>query len=97
MRCFVPIALLAVVSVLAQAQMPEHAAYPRLEYRPALADYAPYRETGLDDWRAANERVGRLGGHMGHARMPAGGHHHDQDGRDAFDSRPAGGPAGERP
>lgn len=97
MRCIVPIALLAVVSVHAQAQKPEQAAYPRLEYRPVLADYVPYRETGLNDWRAANDAVERLGGHMGHARMPADGHHHDHGGRDASHSRPAGGRAGERP
>lgn len=97
MRCFVPIALLVVVSVHAQAQMPEQAAYPRLEYQSALADYVPYRETGLNDWRAANDAVERLGGHMGHARIPADGHHHDHDGRDASRSRPADGRAGEGP
>lgn len=94
--CFVPIALLAVVAVHAQAQMSEQAAYPRLEYRSALADYTPYRDTVLNDWRAANDAVERLGGHMGHARMPADGHHHDHGGRDASQDRPAGGQPGER-
>ncbi len=36
------------------------------EYQSAIADYAPYRDGPLADWRAVNDEVGRLGGHGGH-------------------------------
>lgn len=81
MRYRLPIAMTAMLSAHALAGAPAPPAYPRLDYRPALADYMPYREMGLNDWRAANMTVERLGGHMGHARAPADGKH----GRDAPD------------
>lgn len=56
--------LSALLPLLAQAQ--GEPAPPRLEYRSVLADYVPYREAEMADWRTANDTVGRLGGHMGH-------------------------------
>lgn len=86
MRYRLPIALTALLSMPALADTPVPPSYPRLEYRSALADFVPYRETGLADWHAVNDVVERLGGHMGHAghvQAPAGGH--EQSGRDASD------------
>lgn len=39
------------------------------DYRSTTADYMPYRETSMADWRGANDEMGQLmghGGHMGH-------------------------------
>ncbi len=63
-------ALLPCTAFAAGAPAPEP---PRLEYRPALADYHPYREVELADWRAVNDLVGRLGGHLGHSEPPGKG------------------------
>ena len=41
---------------------------PPPEYRSAFADYRPYKEPVIVDWRAANEEVGRVGGHLGIVR-----------------------------
>lgn len=61
--------LSALLPLLAQAQ--GEPAHPRLEYRSVLADYVPYREAEMTDWRTANDTVGRLGGHMGHVEPQA--------------------------
>lgn len=95
MRHRLPIALTALLSAHALADTPMPPSYPLLEYRPALAGYVPDRETGLNDWRTANDTVARLGGHAGHARMPAGDHHHA--GHDAPIGTSGERPAGERP
>lgn len=58
--------LTAFLSLTARAQ--SEAVPPRLDYRSVLADFAPYREAERADWRAANDTVGRLGGHMGHVQ-----------------------------
>lgn len=65
---------------------------PSLVYRSALAEYVPYREAGLIDWRAANDLVQRLGGHMGHARTPAEG----ERGREAKDRFSPAEPSGDQ-
>lgn len=86
-------AMTAMTAFHAYAGTPPSPGHPVLEYRPVLADYRPYREGELLDWRAANEAVERLGGHMGHARRavdPAGR-------RDAADGPAPGAQAGERP
>ncbi len=62
MRAILALSALLPLLTLAQTE-PVH---PRLEYRPGLADYIPYRESERVDWRAANDTVGRLGGHLGH-------------------------------
>jgi hypothetical protein len=41
---------------------------PSIEYRSAFTDYRPYSEPELAPWRAANEEVGRVGGHLGIVR-----------------------------
>lgn len=61
--------LFALLPLLAQAQ--GEIVHPRLEYRSVLADYVPHREGEMVDWRAANDTVGRLGGHMGHVAPQA--------------------------
>ncbi|MFN3593785.1 MAG: hypothetical protein ACK4TK_03755 [Thiobacillaceae bacterium] len=61
--------LSALLPLLAQAQ--DAPVYPRLDYRSVLADYVPYREAEMADWRMANDTVGRLGGHMGHVEPQA--------------------------
>jgi len=66
-------ALLMMTSTQALAgpgQPPEQAdaPVPPPHYPSAFADYALFRHA-LAPWRAVNDTVGRLGGHMGH--MPA--------------------------
>ena len=39
-----------------------------VEYRSAFAGYRPYGEPEIASWRAANEEVGRVGGHLGIVR-----------------------------
>lgn len=55
------------------------AASPEDGYRSTTAAYIPYRAAGMADWRAVNDEMGRLNGHMGHMADPAGhgGHGHD--------------------
>lgn len=80
--------LSALLPLLAQAQ--GEPAHPRLEYRSVLADYVPYREAEMADWRTANDTVGRLGGHMGHVMPQA------EEAKDAPGAQPTGPlPAGE--
>lgn len=79
MRHSLPALLAALLAAPAQAEVVAPP-YPLLEYRSGLADYAPWREVGLADWRALNDEVGRLGGHMGHAKEAANGHEHAQGG-----------------
>ncbi|MCP5277908.1 MAG: hypothetical protein H6935_06025 [Thiobacillus sp.] len=50
-------------------------------YRSTTADYTPYQDSSMTDWRGANDEMGRLKGHMGHMdRMGGpsgnGGHGH---------------------
>ena len=42
------------------------AAVPLLEYRSVFADYKPFADQELADWRKANDEVGAVGGHAGH-------------------------------
>ena len=44
---------------------------PGARYESAFQNYAPYREQPLETWRAVNDEVGRVGGHVG---MFGGGH-----------------------
>lgn len=85
--------LSALLPLLAQAQ--GEPAHPRLEYRSVLADYVPYRESEMADWRTANDTVGRLGGHMGHVEPQA------QEPKRGQDALPSGvrstGPGGRQP
>jgi hypothetical protein len=61
---------------LAQAQAPAPrpdpadpgARVPAQPYRSPFTDYKPLGETGLGDWRAANDEVGRIGGWRAYAR-----------------------------
>jgi len=39
---------------------------PPVEFRSAFADYRPFAEQEMQDWRQANEAVREAGGHAGH-------------------------------
>ena len=41
-------------------------AVPPVEYRSAFADYKPFADQELANWRRANDEVGAAGGHAGH-------------------------------
>jgi len=41
-------------------------AVPLVEYRSAFADYKPFADQELVDWRKANDEVGAAGGHAAH-------------------------------
>jgi len=43
------------------------ASAPARAYDSAFKDYRTYSDPDLARWREANEEVGRLGGHVGHA------------------------------
>lgn len=47
-------------------------AVPAAQYRSAFEGYRPFREEPVADWRAVNEEVGRVGGHIGIMRPPSG-------------------------
>lgn len=42
------------------------AGMPTAGYRSVFADYKPMADETVQDWRQANDRMGRLRGHMGH-------------------------------
>lgn len=42
------------------------ASTPTAGYRSVFGDYKPMADETLQDWRQANDRLGRLRGHMGH-------------------------------
>ena len=42
------------------------AATPTAGYRSVFVDYKPMVDEAVQDWRQANEQMGRLRGHMGH-------------------------------
>lgn len=46
---------------------------PSESYRSVFDGYKPFKEAAITDWRALNEEVGRVGGHVGIMRG-AGGH-----------------------
>ena len=46
---------------------------PATSYRSAFDGYRPFKEEAVTDWRALNEEVGRVGGHVG-IMGGAGGH-----------------------
>ena len=39
---------------------------PTAGYRSVFVDYKPMADETVQDWRQANEQMGRLRGHMGH-------------------------------
>ena len=43
---------------------------PPVEYRSAFEGYRPHAEPEIAPWRALNEEVGRVGGHLGIMRKP---------------------------
>lgn len=82
-------ALLAATVMSAHAQTPAHSdpsdpadsSQPGIPaaYRSAFDGYLPHRDSpapSLENWRAANDLVGALGGHGGHLDTPAAGHDH---------------------
>ncbi len=42
------------------------ASTPTAGYRSVFVDYKPMPDETVQDWRQANEQMGRLRGHMGH-------------------------------
>lgn len=42
------------------------AATPTAGYRSVFVDYKPLADETVQDWRQANDRMGRLRGHLGH-------------------------------
>ncbi len=46
---------------------------PPVEYRSAFESYRPYAEPELAPWRAVNEEVRRVGGHVGMMRAQSQG------------------------
>ncbi len=95
MRLRLVLALLASTALLAFAEAPPAVTHPQVVYRPVLADYAPYREGELLDWRAVNDLVARLGGHMGHTEQAA--HRHEPAAAGVPTQPAAGGQAPQRP
>lgn len=70
------VALCLPLLALAQSARPDpadaKAAVPALRYQSAFADYKPWQDAKLGDWRALNDALGGTGaggGHAGHA-MP---------------------------
>lgn len=69
---FAMAALLALVATAARPQPPPVAT--QLSYRSAFADYKPYKEPALANWREVNDTVARTpGGGSGLAATPAPG------------------------
>lgn len=60
-------AVMIAPAALAQALDPADAAAPARPsiYRSTLESYTPYKDTTPGDWRAVNDEVARVGGHMG--------------------------------
>ena len=46
---------------------------PAATYQSAFEGYQPYRDEPIKDWRAVNDEVARIGGHIGIFRS-SGGH-----------------------
>ena len=65
MKPAVPAGLLACFAMTAAIAAPPPAPETSIPYRSVFTDYTPYREKPMPDWRAANDEMGRLGGHMG--------------------------------
>lgn len=91
----VPAWLLAGAAAAQAADRPNpldpRASAPPLEYRSSFADYRPFAEQELDDWRRSNDEVGAAGGHAGHApgKGPGAPTSKPQPGTPAASGRPA--------
>jgi hypothetical protein len=59
---------------------------PTVKYESAFESYAPYQEQPLAGWRAVNDEVGRVGGHVGMF-----------SGQGGSKARPSDSPAGQSP
>ena len=58
--------LLTALMLTAAALRVAAASLPTGDYQSTTADYTPYREEGIADWRGSNDEMARLNGHMGH-------------------------------
>lgn len=56
---------LAAIPAWADSPPPEKA-IPETSYQSAFADYKPFQDEALHDWRQINAEMGRLRGHIGH-------------------------------
>lgn len=64
------VVLAACVPLLATAQAAKPKPVPQVSYQSAFADYKPYKDVPLANWRALNDTVAGAageGGHIGHA------------------------------
>lgn len=66
------LALASPLFAAAPAPADPSAPAPAAGYKSAFENYRGYREEPLSDWRAVNDEVGRVGGHVGIFRSPAG-------------------------
>ena len=68
-RSFVLLGACLAGATYASAAVPPEAqsssATPQITYRSAFADYRPFREEQVRDWRALNDDVAQTGGHVG--------------------------------
>jgi hypothetical protein len=51
---------------------PKNGTPPRVAYESAFRDYRPFVDPELARWREANQEMGRLNGHSGHAPTKRG-------------------------
>jgi hypothetical protein len=68
---FVAFAIAVASAAVAQPRRPDPAdpavKGPPPQYRSVFADYQPFSEPEVADWRKVNEEVAQAGGHKGHA------------------------------
>ena len=62
----IPFLLPGIAGALAADASDPMVRVPPVTYRSAFDGYERWRENGKVNWREANERVGRMGGHTGH-------------------------------
>jgi hypothetical protein len=63
---------------------------PAPDYSSAFSDYRAYREPEIADWRAVNDEVARIGGHIGIFRSGGFGPGESTGSRPAGEAQPAG-------
>jgi hypothetical protein len=66
MRFIVFTATVFAVPTWASDITPSNADSPETKYKSAFAEYRGFRDEPVGSWRESNDRMQRLGGHMGH-------------------------------
>jgi hypothetical protein len=65
-RALVYAAIASIAGTAAAQQVaPKPSAQAAVTYESAFIRYQPYKEEAVADWRAVNDEVGRIGGHVG--------------------------------